>query len=547
MKLSRSLYLLLGLTASVGMGGLRVQSAIASAPLAATINLADTTLAQTAEVTTTCDLEYALRERLLSAADVASSALQSARPADALQALQKPLEIALKNPSSHLQSEFLDSWLLSTNGGVDSPTKLQQIAQSIDREAQSLPLLSTLAQFSQIADRITPGYSYVKTRSFAAIARQYAALDPSEKQQALQALAQARQAAQSIQGDIYTAGALIDVAEVYALIDDTASAQAVLTQIEAAIAKIPPNSSEQLKGEILQRVVTAYAQTGDIAKAQDMAALVPEQYEHQSNALRGIVEGQIKLQQLSEAEATAQSISSLTQRAYALDALAIAYQNANQPDKVRQLTRQVQQLAETATDISARGIAFKDLAETYLQLGQRDAALQIAKNSLTFFQPEVMRSVIAAFRQAGQNDVAESWLSEQLSAVETTSEPWNQQSELAELIDQAIATQQFEWISKEWSRITAISGLPDFQMVRAATAYADTGQAEQAAAWVQQLPLSMRPALRVQLLAAIALSAYQSGQTDWANGLMKETLQSVDDLLADYQRQPWTIQRKRLK
>ena len=511
-------------------------SVIAIAPLAATINLADAALAQTAEVTETCRPGQALEDAAFKAFDM----LQNNRPADALQALQKPLEIAIQKPSSRPQSDFLNGWLLERNG-LYSPTLLEQLAQAGDQPAQSPLLLSTLVQFSQIASRLPLDYSYVKTRSFAAIAHQYTVLNPGQNQQALQALEQARQAARSIQGEIFTANALIDVAETYALIDDKASAQAVLIQIEAAVEKIPPNSSESLKGEILQRVATAYAQIGDFTKAQDIAARLPDQNELQSIALRGIVEGLIKLQQLSEAEASAQSISAPTQRILAFEKLAIAYQNANQPTKADRLIGQAQQLAETDNSLPNREFVLKGLAETYLQLGQRDAALQIAKNSLTFWQLEVMRSVMTAFRQAGQNDVVESWLSEQLSNVETTSEYWEQQSNLTGLVSQAIATQQFEWISKEWSRIAAINSgawLYDGQMVEAATAYASTGQTEQAAAWVKQLPLATRPVLRVQSLAAIALNAYRSGQTDSANSLMEETLQSVDALVADYQSQP---------
>ncbi len=511
-------------------------SMIVIAPLAATINLADAALAQTAEVTETCWPKQVLHEEAFKAFDM----LQNNRPADALQAVQKPLEIALQTPSSRPQSDFLNGWLIERNG-LYSPTLLEQLAQAGDRQPQSPLLLSTLAQFSQIASRLPPGYSYVKTRSFAAIARQYTDLDPSQNQQALQALEQARQASRSIQGENFTAIALIDVAEAYASIDDKASAQAVLTQIEEAVETIPPNSSESLKGKILQRVATAYAQIGDFTKAQDIAARLPEQNELQSIALRGIVEGLIKLQQLSEAEASAQSISAPTQRILAFEKLAIAYQNANQPTKADQLIAQAQQLAETDNNLPNREFVLKGLAEAYLQLGQRDTALQIATTSLTVWQPEVIQSVMTAFRQAGQNDVVESWLSEQLSNAETTSEYWEQQSNLAGLVSQAIATQQFEWISKEWSRIAAINAgawLYDGQMVEAATAYASTGQPEQAAAWVKQLPLSMRPILRVQSLAAIALSAYQSGKTDSANSLMEETLQSVDALVADYQSQP---------
>ena len=510
-------------------------SVIAIAPLAATINLADAALAQTAEVTETCRPGQALEGAAYKAFDM----LQNNRPADALQALQKPLEIALQKPSSRPQSDFLTTWLLEGHR-LYSPTRLEQLARAGDQPAQSPLLLSTLVQFSQIASRLPLDYSYVKTRSFAAIAHQYTVLDPGQNQQALQALEQARLAARSIQGEIFTANALIDVAETYALIDEKASAQAVLAQIEEAIEKIPPNSSESLRGEILQRVATAYAQIGDFTKAQDVAARLPEQNELQSIALRGIVEGFIKLQQLSEAEASAQSISAPTQRILAFEKLAIAYQNANQPTKADRLIGQAQQLAETDNSLPNREYVLKGLAEAYLQLGQRDTALQIA-TSLTVAQPEAIQSVMTAFRQAGQNDVVESWLSEQLSNVETTSEYWEQQSNLAGLVSQAIATQQFEWISKEWSRIAAINsgaGLSGWQMVEAATAYASTGQTEQAAAWVKQLPLSKHPVLRVKSLAAIALNAYQSGQTDSANSLMEETLQSVDALVADYQSQP---------
>jgi hypothetical protein len=70
-----------------------------------------------------------------------------------------------------------------------------------------------------------------------------------------------------------------------------------------------------------------------------------------------------------------------------------------------------------------------------------------------------------------------------------------------------------------------------------ATAYAQTGQPQKALEWVQQLPLDNRPVLRIKLLAAIALKAHQSGASEWANGLLQQSLQTIDPMVvADQER-----------
>jgi hypothetical protein len=517
-----------------------IQSALLLSVLAITsldtLNPAYFALAQTPAVAATCNPSTSSQDRLAITLDQARSALEQSNQEEALQSLQTALAIAVQIPDTRLQADLLQQWLLDTNEGYPT-TRWQRLTQNLDQQAQSARLQPTLEQFSQIANRLTTGHSYVKTRSLAAIARYHIALEPDQNQQSVEALEQARQAARFIRGDIFTANALIDVAETYALMGDTTSALVVLSQVGGAVEQIPPNTSEGLKRVILQRMATTYAQIGDFTTAQQIADRLPTQSEIQSVALRGIVEGYITAGNLIQAETSAQSIPAITQRILAFEQLAIAYHNINQPDKAEQWISQARQQAESI-NLPNPEFTYRNLVETYLQLGQRDEALQLAQTALTSSRPEVTRMVILAFGQAGQNDVVESWLSEQLSNIEAIPDSWEQRLYLGDVFQVAIATQQFEWIGKEWNRIAAIDyGPQDWQMVEIAAAYAATGQHVEAAEWAQQLPLANRPVLRVRLLAAIALNAHQLGETSWANDLLEQTLQNVDSLATDYQRQ----------
>lgn len=512
-------------------------SVLAIAPLENMLNPAYSALAQTPAVAATCDANVPLQNQLGMIEEQARSALEQSNQTEALQSLQEALAIAIQIQNTRLQAELLQRWLLDNTEGYPT-TRWQRLTQNIDQQDQPAQLQTVLGQFLQIANRITTSHSFIKTRSLAAIARHYAALEPSQTQQSVQVLEQARQAARFIRGEVFTANALIDVAESYALIDDTTSAQTVLMQVEQAVQQIPPGTSELLKLVIIQRMATTYAQIGDFTTARQIADRLPAQSEIQSFALQGIVEGYIAASDLTQAEALAQSISAITHQIRAFEKLAIAYHNTNQPDKAEQWISQARQLAEPSISLPNPEFTLRNLVETHLQLGQRDEALQLVQTSFNSPPPEVIKSVMLAFSQAGQNNVVESWLSERLSDIEAISDSWEQSLYLGDVFRLAIATQQFEWIGKEWSRIAAINyGPQDQQMVEIATAYAASGQHVEAAEWAQQLPLASRPILRVRLLAAIALKAYQAGETRWANDLLQQTLQSVDSLAADYQRQ----------
>jgi len=511
-------------------------SVLAVTTLETTLNPAYFALAQPLAVAATCNPSTSSQDRLAITLDQARFALEQSNQAEALQSLQTALAIAVQIPDTRLQADFLQQWLLDANEGYPT-TRWQRLTQNLDQQAQSPQLQPTLEQFLQIANRLTTGHSYVKTRSLAAIARYHIALEPGQNQQSVQVLEQARQASRFIRGDIFTANALIDIAETYALMGDTTSALVVLTQVEGAVEQIPSNTSEGLKRVILQRMATTYAQIGDFANAEELAARLPAQSEIQSVALRGIVEGYITAGNLTQAETSAQSIPAITQRIQAFEKLAIAYHNANQSDKAEQWMSQARQLA-TTTSLSTPEFTYRNLVETYLQLGRRDEALQLAQASFNSPPPDLIKAVMLAFSQAGQNDMVESWLSERLSDIEMVPDSWEQRLYLQDLFQLAIATQQFEWVGKEWNRIAAIDyGPQDWQVVELATAYAAAGHHVEAAEWAQQLPLANRPVLRVRLLAAIALTAHQAGQTSWANELLQQTLQSVESLTTSYQRQ----------
>jgi tetratricopeptide (TPR) repeat protein len=512
---------------------------LAIAPLAISISPGGVVLAQTPVLASTCDPDIVLRGRLAVAVEQARSNLDRAQPDQALRSLQDAIKITTQVREAQWRVDLLQQWLLSVNEGYPT-TRWQRLTQSIDRPAQATQLQTTLRQFGQLANQLTSAHSYVKTQSLAAIARYNITLTPNQPQATIQLLQQARQAATLIRGPIFTANALLDVADVYALMGETQSARTVLPQVQQAIQQIPPNTSEGLKAVILQRLATIYAQVGDLTTAQQLVSQFPDRSEAQSVALRGVVEALIRTQNLVQAEQLTQSITTPVQRIQALNKLAVAYYPAN-PTKVNQVLRQARQLAEATAiqrDPTLQDFVFKNLVETYLQVGQRHEALQLAKTALTSSKPEVLKSVMIAFSRGGETDVVESWLSEQLSYAENVSDAWERGMALGNVLRLAMDTQQFNWIRKEWERITAIDfGVQDGQMVQIATAYAATGQYAQAAQWVQQLSLANRPVLQVRLLAAIAIKAHQAGQTRWSINLLQQTLQQIDTLVTTYDRQ----------
>ncbi|MBE9160392.1 hypothetical protein IQ265_26745 [Nodosilinea sp. LEGE 06152] len=505
---------------------------LAIAPLENILNPTYTAQAQTA----VCDPDAALQNRLGVAGEQARSALERAQPDEALQSLQETLTIAGQLRNGRLQAELLEQWLLDNREGYLT-TRWQRLTEG-HQQARLPQLQATLEQFMALANQVPSSHSYVKTRSLAAIARYYTVLEQGENPPARQALEQARQAATLIRGSDFTASALIDIAETYALMGDTTSALVVLIQVGGAVEQIPTGTSQWLKLSILQRMATTYAHIGHFAPAEAIAADLPDQYELKSIALRGIVEGAIAVQSLSAAEASAKAIPAATQRILALGKVAIAYHNANQPAQATQVMAQAREQAETAAGFPDPEFVFRSLVDTYLQLGQRDAALELAQTQLRASRQETVKSVMLAYSQAGQQEVVEAWLSDQLSDLQAIADPWEQSFALGSLLQLAIDTQQFEWVRQSWDQIAAINyGPQDELMVKVATAYAATGQYDQAAAWAKQLPLDNRPVLRVRLLAAIALTAHQAGQTAWANNLLQQTLESVDELVATYQRQ----------
>ncbi|HBB31238.1 MAG TPA: hypothetical protein DDZ80_28245 [Cyanobacteria bacterium UBA8803] len=495
-------------------------------------------LAQEPSFIEACNPEDPLQSRVVWPLEEARSALDRKNGEGTLRSLQEALPLALQLKNTGMLSSILEQWLLDTNEGY-LITRFQRLMQYVDLPNQSVQVEPVLNQLLQITQRLTPANSYIKTRALAAIAIQYSRLGQSEA--ALKVLDQARVAAGSIQDPIFTANALMDIAEGYATIFQPQPALSILPQIEQAIQKIPPNTSEPLQFILWERMATTYAQVGDYTKAEQIVAKLPQNSEAQSVAQRGIVQAYIKDQNLEKAERLTQAIANPSQQVPALAKLAVAYHQAGQLNKAAQLLPQAVQLAqspEVTRDPILQDALVKGLVDAHLEVGQLDEAFKLTQSGLNNSKEEALKAVMIAYTKAGQSDRVKQWLSEQLSQIRSTPDDWEQRLYLGGLLQTAIDIKQFEWIRQEWNQILAVdygSGLQDWQVLNMATAYAQKGQHAQALQWVQQLPLENRPVLQVNLLATIALKAHQSGATEWANRLLEKTLQTIDPMVAAYQ------------
>ena len=495
-------------------------------------------LAQEPIVTDTCNPEESLQSRAILHLEEARSSIENKNGESAIRSLQNALPLALQLKNTQFPASVLPEWLLDTNEGYPT-TRFQRLMQYVDVQNQSPQIQSVLDQFLQLTQRLTPETSSIKTRSLAAIARHYATLGQS--QSAIRVLEQARVAADSIQGAIFRANGLLDIAEGYAAISQPQPTLSILAQIEQVIPQIPANSSEPLKLIIWERMAATYAQVGDYAKAQEITTQLPKNSDAQSVAQRGIVEAYINARNLEMAEQLTLAIASPSQKVSALTKLAVAYHQTGKLDKGAQLLRQAVQLAQSpdvTRDPILQDALIKELVDAHLQIGQPNEALRLAESGLNNSKQEALKAVMIAYRKAGQTKQVEQWFSNQLSTILTTPNDWEQRLYLGGLLDMAIETQQFEWIRQEWSKISAIDygfGLQDWRVVKMADAYAQNGQHLQAVQWVQQLPLDNRPVLRIKLLASVALNAHQSGATEWANQLLNQTLQTIDPMVTAYQ------------
>ncbi|KAM3108645.1 tetratricopeptide repeat protein [Phormidesmis sp. 146-33] len=473
-----------------------------------------------------CAPDQSVESRILTPSEQARAALDSRDSKVTFEKLQEALSIALQVEPTLIHPDLVSQWLL--NDGSSSTPRFERLIK-LAGNSQSTQLRSTLDQLFQITQRLFPTHSLIKTRALAAIARHYTTL--GQPQTATSALNQAREAAPFIQGATFKAKGLLDVAEGSVMLSQPQAAQSILEQVEKTIQQIPAAQSTRL--ELLQQLAAIYAQSGNYAKAKDVAATLPKNSESQAITLREIANAYSNAQQLNNAEQLIATITNPAQKTMALGQLAVGYDKAKQPDKATQRFRQALQVAKSLTakgETSLRELVIRKLVTDYLTVGRRDEAKQLAQTDLTFFQPEAFKAIMAADIQAKRPDRATQLLSQQLSQIQNKKDDW-QRAELADLIRTATEAQLFDWILQEWARISTIDyGLQDEQIQKIVEAYAQSGQHTQALNWVEQLPIANRSLLRVKLRATIALIAHQSGQTAWAKTLLQQTQQQIEPL-----------------
>ncbi|MCU0552661.1 MAG: hypothetical protein MUC48_25305, partial [Leptolyngbya sp. Prado105] len=433
----------------------------------------------------TCAPDDSLDLRAFNLADQARSALDNNEASViVIRLLQEALAIT---PQSKYSYNIVEQWLLEDNNG----TRFARLIKLADQK-QSTQLLN---QFFQITQRLSPNYSAIKTRAFAAIAQHYITLN--QLPSAHTALNQARDAVRLVRGTIDRADSLLDIAAGYAALPQPQIAQSSLTQAERAIQQIQPSE----RAARLVRLAALHAEDENFAKARAIAAKLPKNSEQQSIALRKIAESYMTFKRLAKADQVIQTIATPVQKAIALGKIAVAYDLAKQPEAATKRFDQAMTIAASPTLESAFYTAEmlrRDLVLNLVEAGRRDVARQFAVSSeMPSFKKEAYRAILLADVRANEPLAAKGMLTQQLTEILNQQQDSWQRFELMNLVKTAIEAQQFDWFLQEWERISKVDfGLTDQEVERIARAYAQNGRHVQALQWAEKLPIANRPLLQ---------------------------------------------------
>ena len=262
------------------------------------------------------------------------------------------LELALKSTSAINEAQSRDNAAaMKLSGMLGIASQFAEVGQQ--RRAKEL-LDQTLPKIRTLASKPFP---LEKTLNLVVAAVQYAALEQNNK--AIETLAEAKTAAQTIEEPQTKSNAIARVAEGYAEIGDFEMAQQIARSLK----------SVSYREQAFRGIALAYAKAGYSEQALKLAKSIGSP----NVTLGGIVRHYLQSGQYDQALEIVQqnALSDL------LSDVAVAYLEAGQPERALEIAKSIESSPDT---IHHKDWRFSAIAPGFAKLGNLEQALQVAQD-----------------------------------------------------------------------------------------------------------------------------------------------------------------------
>lgn len=243
-----------------------------------------------------------------------------------------------------LRSSVLDE--LFNNPEYQNSLMQRWTAQAI-AETMSDLVPGVMAEATRLTETLGSGYSALRVRTLTAIASAYVAIE--QPQQALTTLDRAQHASRTIQGAEVQTHALTSIAEEYLAAGATDQAIAVLHR-SRSFASAVQHPDPNRRGRMLAQLAIAYAKSGQLSTAMQIADAIPTTPYYQGTAWAEITRQYAQRGDIEQAQILARRIDQAEQRAIALAEVAVGLANQGTPAQATRLFTEAVELARTTGD-----------------------------------------------------------------------------------------------------------------------------------------------------------------------------------------------------
>lgn len=437
------------------------------------------------------------------------------------------------------------------NGSQAQPGLVEQIITQSVATGKSEKASDLLSSALQVAQGLDGSYSFVKTRSLAAIARLYA--DIGQRDRASTIISQSVQAEKGIRGAEFKTKALTEIARAYIAIAQVGQASQILSEsLRQAQSVNYPNAFR--KAWVLQPIAVNYAKLGEFEKAIEIAREIADNY-YQSETLAEIAIAYARQGKLESALEIAEAIKLADKKASALAEIAAEAEKAGASDKISEILTRALQVAKTIEDTQVQSGAISKIALEYAKAGQPDTALSIIEPiNIAEIKAIALGKIAVQYAEIGQREKASQIAARSLETVKAIPENYQQAYVLQgmiqdylkfQLYDSAIqAVKQIGYydqqstVLQEIARDAVKNGQYDIALkaaevipsnvVTLAFEYQKVGQTERASALLDRALEKVNSleigAQKFELLAALALEYSKAGQQQKAEELFSQAL-----------------------